>query len=135
MELDEAIMGRRSIREYVDKAVPIELVRQVLGAGTWAPSARNRQMWRFTVLTGDAKKRLTDLFRSKLETRLKRVGRGRMGSSFRSCAIMEQAPVLIIGLGCGPSSDLQTFIAERSGGNPKHASQSPQSRTRLALDL
>jgi len=96
MELDEAIMGRRSIREYVDKAVPIELVRQVLGAGTWAPSARNRQMWRFTVLTGDAKKRLTDLFRSKLETRLKRVGRGRMGSSFTSCAIMEQAPVLIM---------------------------------------
>ena len=96
MELDEAIMGRRSIREYLDKAVPIELVRQVLEAGTWAPSARNRQMWRFTVLTSDAKKRLTDLFRSKLETRLKRVGRGRMGSSFMSCAIMEQAPVLIM---------------------------------------
>jgi len=96
MELDEAIMGRRSIREYMDKPVPIELVRQVLVAGTWAPSARNRQMWRFTVLTGNAKKRLTDLFRSKLETRSKRVGRGQMGSSFVSCGIMEQAPVLIM---------------------------------------
>jgi nitroreductase len=96
MEIDEAVRGRRSVRKYLDKPVPTETVREILEAGTWAPSARNRQMWRFTVLTGDAKKKLTDLFRSKLETRLKRVGRGRMGSSFMSCVIMEHAPVLIM---------------------------------------
>jgi F420 biosynthesis protein FbiB-like protein len=45
------IRGRRSIRRY--RAVPIapEVLRRVLEAGTWAPSAHNRQPWRFVVLT------------------------------------------------------------------------------------
>jgi nitroreductase len=96
MELDEAIRGRRSVRNYLDKPVPMEMVRQVLEAGTWAPSAKNGQQWRFTVLTGDAKKRLTDLFRSELEIRAKRVGVAEMGSSLASCGITEKAPVLIM---------------------------------------
>jgi nitroreductase len=55
MELDEATKGRRGIRSYKDEGVPIELVREVLEAGTWASSAKNGQQWRFTVMTGDAK--------------------------------------------------------------------------------
>jgi nitroreductase len=96
MELDEAIRGRRSVRRYAGKPVPIELVHQVLEAGTWAPSSRNRQQWRFTVMTGEAKKRLTTLFRSELEDLSREVGMNQMGSSFNSCNAMEEAPVLII---------------------------------------
>jgi nitroreductase len=97
MELDEALRGRRSIRKYKDDQVPMEIVRQVLEAGTWAPSAKNGQQWRFTVLTGNAKKELTSLFRHKLEALSKSFfGHGKMGSSLSSCSIMEQAPVLII---------------------------------------
>ena len=97
MELDEALSGRRSIRKYKDEQVPMEIVRQVLEAGTWAPSAKNGQQWRFTVLTGNAKKDLTSLFRHKLEALSKSFfAHGKMGSSFSSCSIMEQAPVLII---------------------------------------
>ena len=50
MDLDEAIRGRRSVRSYVDKDVSEELVRLVIEAGTFAPSAKNDQQWRFTVL-------------------------------------------------------------------------------------
>jgi len=96
MELDEAIRGRRSIRRYTDRPVPIDLVREVLEAGTWAPSAKNGQQWRFTVLTGEAKKRLTDLFRSELQALSAKLIYPNMGSSFSSCSIMEQAPVLIM---------------------------------------
>jgi nitroreductase len=96
MELDEAIRGRRSIRRYSDQPLPIELVREVLEAGTWAPSAKNGQQWRFTVLMGDAKKRLTDLFRLELEALEKSFGKENMGSSVGSCSIMERAPVLIM---------------------------------------
>ena len=39
MDLDEAIRGRRSVRSYVDKSVSDELVRLVIEAGTFAPSA------------------------------------------------------------------------------------------------
>jgi nitroreductase len=100
MELDEAIRGRRSIRSFSSQPVPLEMVRGILEAGTWAPSAKNGQQWRFTVLMGQAKKRLTDLFRSELEARASsfssRIKLHGMGSSLSSCAIMEQAPVLIM---------------------------------------
>ena len=47
----EAIHTRRSIREYQDKAVPEELVTEVLKAAMAAPSARNQQPWEFVVIT------------------------------------------------------------------------------------
>lgn len=96
MEVDEAIKGRRSVRKYTDKLVPAMLAREVLEAGTWAPSAKNGQQWRFTVLEGDAKKKLTTLFRSELEKLGAKIGMAHMGSSFGSCKIMDEAPVLIM---------------------------------------
>jgi len=96
MDLDKALRGRRSIRSYLDKNVPEELVRQVIEAATFAPSAKNGQQWRFTVLTGKSKKELTDLFRRELEMVSERIGRENMGSSFSSCDIMEQAQVVIM---------------------------------------
>lgn len=96
MDLDQAIKGRRSIRSYLDKEVSEDLVRQVIEAGTFAPSAKNGQQWRFTVLTGNAKKSLTDLFRRELEAVSEMIGRENMGSSLLSCSIMEKAPVVIM---------------------------------------
>jgi nitroreductase len=96
MELDEAIEGRRSIRSYLPKEVSLELVKQVIKAATQAPSAKNGQQWRFTVLVGKSKKGLTDFFMRELEKTSKKIGRENMGSSFSSCSIMEQAPVLIM---------------------------------------
>jgi nitroreductase len=96
MDLDQALKGRRSIRSYLKKPVPKKLVRQIIEAATYAPSAKNGQQWRFTVLTGKPKKQLTDLFRNELEKLSKRIGQANMGSSFSSCSIMEHAPVVII---------------------------------------
>lgn len=96
MQLDDAIRGRRSIRSYDGKAVPKETVHEVLEAATWAPSAKNGQQWRFTVLTGASKKGLTDLFRSELQALSLRIGERAMGSSLSTCRIMEQAPVLVM---------------------------------------
>jgi nitroreductase len=96
MDLDQGLKGRRSIRSYLKKPVPKKLVRQIIEAATYAPSAKNGQQWRFTVLTGKPKKQLTDLFRNELEKLSKRIGQANMGSSFSSCSIMEHAPVVII---------------------------------------
>ncbi len=41
---------RRSIREYRDEGVPMELVMKILDTARYAPSARNRQPWRFIVV-------------------------------------------------------------------------------------
>ncbi|MHC4088916.1 MAG: nitroreductase family protein, partial [Planctomycetota bacterium] len=47
----EVVRNRRSIRSYADRAVEDEALRRVLEAGRLAPSASNRQAWRFIVVT------------------------------------------------------------------------------------
>ena len=50
METREAISRRRSIRKVKDAPVPREMIERVLSAVVLAPSAKNRQPWRFVVL-------------------------------------------------------------------------------------
>ena len=45
------LSSRRSIRRYDNRPVPPEIITQLLEAAIWAPSAHNRQPWRFAVLT------------------------------------------------------------------------------------
>ncbi len=49
-ELLETIRGRRSIRRYRTEDVPNSVIESVLEAAVWAPSAHNRQPWRFAVI-------------------------------------------------------------------------------------
>ena len=46
----DAIRERRSVRKYLARTVPKEVVEEVLVAAGWAPSAHNAQPWRFIVL-------------------------------------------------------------------------------------
>jgi F420 biosynthesis protein FbiB-like protein len=46
--------SRRSVRRFQAQPVPEEIVRRILDAATWAPSAHNRQPWRFAVLASPA---------------------------------------------------------------------------------
>jgi len=50
MKANEAIFSRRSIRKYTKQQVPDELVKLLLEAGIYAPSARNLQPWHFVVV-------------------------------------------------------------------------------------
>src|SRR3990170_1911881 len=52
----DAIKERRSIRKYSSRPVSIEILREILEAARWAPSAHNAQPWRFIVLTDAASK-------------------------------------------------------------------------------
>lgn len=51
MELDECILGRRAVRQYLDKIVSEEFVSKILEAGVWAPSGVNKQPWKFIVIS------------------------------------------------------------------------------------
>jgi coenzyme F420-0:L-glutamate ligase / coenzyme F420-1:gamma-L-glutamate ligase len=44
-------MDRRSIRRYQDRSIPRDVLESVLNAAVFAPSAHNRQPWRFAVIT------------------------------------------------------------------------------------
>ena len=50
MDTLDAIYTRRSIRKYLDRPVPKELIEKLLAAAMQAPSARNQQPWQFVVL-------------------------------------------------------------------------------------
>jgi F420 biosynthesis protein FbiB-like protein len=47
----QTIFGRRSIRRYRPDPIPRELLERMLTAAIWAPSAHNRQPWRFAMVT------------------------------------------------------------------------------------
>ena len=46
----KSLRSRRSIRRYRPEPVPRPLLEEVLTAAIWAPSAHNRQPWRFAVI-------------------------------------------------------------------------------------
>lgn len=48
--VDSVIKGRRSVRKYQNKEVDFELIRQILEAARFAPSAGNYQPWEFIVV-------------------------------------------------------------------------------------
>ncbi len=62
MEVKEAIIKRKSIRGYNDKAVPEDKLLRILEAARLAPSASNRQEWKFIVVRDP--KRRQELFRA-----------------------------------------------------------------------
>jgi nitroreductase len=56
MEVHEAIEKRKSIRSYKNEPIPDAKLKKVLDAARLAPSASNRQQWKFVVVR-DAQKR------------------------------------------------------------------------------
>src|SRR5450759_2904162 len=48
--VERVILERRSVRKYKDRQVPENVVRRILEAGRFAPSAGNAQPWKFIVI-------------------------------------------------------------------------------------
>ena len=55
MERIRSIYERRSIRKYQDQSVPRAFIEEILNAGRMAPSAKNRQPWKYVVCGGTYK--------------------------------------------------------------------------------
>jgi len=61
MDVYNAIRTRKSVRSFLDRPVEQEKLQRVLDAARMAPSARNRQEWRFVVVTEqETRRRLAD---------------------------------------------------------------------------
>ncbi|MBS3145555.1 nitroreductase family protein [Candidatus Woesearchaeota archaeon] len=50
MDAREAIITRRSVREYKDKDIGLSTIEEIIDAGRYAPSAGNIQLWRVIVV-------------------------------------------------------------------------------------
>lgn len=105
------IKTRRSIRRYTGEPIPTETITRLLEAATWAPSAHNRQPWRFAVLTKLADKdRLAKAMGARL--RADRTADGDDPDDIerdvaRSYARLTGAPVLIVV--CTSIVDMDTY--------------------------
>ncbi|MHA7819427.1 MAG: nitroreductase [Erythrobacter sp.] len=53
MNVTEAVTTRRSVRQFLDKAVELETLRSVMDKARWAASGCNYQPWEATILTGE----------------------------------------------------------------------------------
>jgi len=90
----EAIEARRSIRRFRPTGIERSVVERVLEAGIRAPSGKNRQPWRFVVLSGEARTHLADLIERSCEAI--RAEGGDAGSAPATARIIRQAPVTIM---------------------------------------
>ena len=50
MTFDELLQNRRSIRDFEDKAVPRDMIEDIIRDSIQAPSATNRQPWLFSII-------------------------------------------------------------------------------------
>ena len=53
MTYDDVVKGRRSIRGYLKKPVPMAVIREVIDLDMRAPSSLNTQPWNFYVVAGE----------------------------------------------------------------------------------
>lgn len=65
MELRDAINNRRSIRKYLDDKVSEEILIDAIKYGCKAPSAHNRQPWKFKIVSDEEKSKIADALYDK----------------------------------------------------------------------
>lgn len=59
MKVSDAIQQRRSVRAFLSKPVPGDIIREVLELAKRAPSSSNTQPWHIAVVSGETKDRIT----------------------------------------------------------------------------
>ncbi len=110
-----AIRERRSIRRYSSQPVAAEVIERLLTAATWAPSAHNRQPWRFAmVMESASKERLARAMGDKL--RADRLADGDAPEvveqdAARSYTRLTTAPVVIVA--CLTLADMDKYPDSR----------------------
>lgn len=98
--MNNAIYTRRSIRKYTDKPVSKEMIEQIIEAGALAPSAKNRQPWKYIVLGGKNKSEFlkymwNGISREEKEFALLPNSANGLTDAKNTWKIMQQAPILI----------------------------------------
>jgi len=111
MNTFEAIAARRSIRRFKPDAVERSTIERLLDAAIQAPSGKNRQPWRFVVLTDEARIHLAELIEMRCDA-LRGQG-GNTGSAPATASIIRQAPVTILFLELPIPEEWRSFEGAR----------------------
>ncbi|MFI2856116.1 nitroreductase [Paenibacillus sp. JSM ZJ436] len=115
MNIHEAIRTRRSIGKVQDTPISQDKIEQILEAGTWAPTHRHTEPWRFFVMTGGGRDLLGHVMadiseasaQDKSEEELAAAREAAIGRAYR-------AP-LVIGVAVAPADDPKVIELEEYG--------------------
>jgi nitroreductase len=68
MQVTQAVVSRRSVRQFLDKPVPLDVLQRVLAKAQQSPSGGNTQPWNAIILTGEPLAELTAKIKAKTAT-------------------------------------------------------------------
>ena len=91
MNVSEAILTRRSVRSYKDKDIPEEKLHKVIESARMAPSARNKQDWKFVIVQDEEKK--------------DELHKAANGQKF-----VKETPIVIVGVATKPEDEMKCGV-------------------------
>lgn len=97
MELIDAIQNRKSIRSYKNTEISNEIIEDLINCARLAPSAKNRQPWKFVVIKNEMKNKIIEIMLEKEKNPdSKFSGKVYPTSVPITVKAIEQAPILIL---------------------------------------
>lgn len=100
LKVETAIKIRRSIRSYKDKKISDKKLKKILYCGTLAPSAKNRQPWKFVAITNKDKiLEIAKLIENKQSINVEKYVKNKLKSvntTVPTAEAIKQAPALIL---------------------------------------
>ena len=106
MDIRTCIESRVSTRLFNDTLISNEILHDIIDAARYAPSPKNRQPWRFAVLTGTEKATIVKICRNGLHKNPAKASclmEKELASESYTFDIIDQAPVLILVFNAFPS--------------------------------
>lgn len=112
------IERRRSIRKFTGESVDREQIETIVEAARLAPSAKNRQPWKYIIYEGEEKDKLLDvmenaLYKEQTEHKLLPQSAYGLPDAFNTLRIMREAPVTIVVMNTNGQSPYEAIEADR----------------------
>jgi nitroreductase len=113
----DSIYNRRSIRKFLKKDVSIDIIQQLIDSGRVAPSAKNRQPWKYIVFGNEHKQELLQnmekgIFREEHKQSLLQNSTSGIADAKNTLRIMKEAPIIIIVINTNGESPFCEINAE-----------------------
>ena len=112
------IENRRSIRKYKRHEISKEIIEDIIYSTTLAPSAKNRQPWKFIVYQGEEKSKLVDVMHQgikseKITHKLMPEWAFAIPDAENTVRVMEEAPCLIAVLNTNQKTPFDSIEDEK----------------------
>lgn len=112
------IENRRSIRKYKRHEISKEIIEDIIYSATLAPSAKNRQPWKFIVYQGEEKSKLVDVMHQgikseKITHKLMSEWAFAIPDAENTVRVMEEAPCLIAVLNTNQKTPFDSIEDEK----------------------